>query len=179
MSSTKSCVLFASPLISYVEPDMSSPVPGWMMLPTTRPIASAKVDIAKKYTNARPPILPTVAAFAIEPTPMTIVQKMMGAIIGFRPLPRRGDDARLEIAVADSGAGVPAAIAPRIFEMGFSTKPAGSDGRGVGLALARSIVDEAGGTIRLDRGRPTTFVVELPTRTVGEAADTENDGSES
>ena len=34
-----------------------------------------------KYSSASPPILPTVAAFAIEPTPTTIVQKMIGAII--------------------------------------------------------------------------------------------------
>ena len=34
-----------------------------------------------KYSSARPPILPTVAAFAIDPTPTTIVQKMIGAII--------------------------------------------------------------------------------------------------
>ncbi len=44
-----------------------------------------------KYSSARPPILPTVAAFAIEPTPTTIVQKMIGAIIilisATKPLP--------------------------------------------------------------------------------------------
>ena len=60
---------------------MLRPSPGWMMLPTTRPIASANVDITMKYSSASPPILPTVAAFAIEPTPTTIVQKMIGAII--------------------------------------------------------------------------------------------------
>ena len=69
----------------------SRPSPGWMMLPTTRPIASAKVVMIMKYSSASPPILPTVAAFAIEPTPTTIVQKMIGAIIilmrATKPLP--------------------------------------------------------------------------------------------
>lgn len=58
-----------------------SPCPGWMMLPTTRPMASAKVDIVRKYARARPPALPTVAAFRTEPIPRTMVQKMTGEII--------------------------------------------------------------------------------------------------
>ena len=70
---------------------MFRPSPGWMRLPTTRPIASANVVMTMKYSSASPPILPTVAAFAIEPTPTTIVQKMIGAIIilisATKPLP--------------------------------------------------------------------------------------------
>ena len=34
-----------------------------------------------KYRRARPPTLPTVAAFATEPTPSTMVQKMTGEMI--------------------------------------------------------------------------------------------------
>ena len=60
---------------------MFRPSPGWMRLPTTRPMPSANVDMTMKYSSARPPTLPTVAAFAIDPTPSTIVQKMIGAII--------------------------------------------------------------------------------------------------
>ncbi len=52
-----------------------------MRLPTTSPIARAKVDITMKYPSASPPTLPTVAAFAIDPIPSTMVQKMTGAII--------------------------------------------------------------------------------------------------
>ena len=68
-------------LVSYDSPVMLRPSPGWMRLPTTRPMPSAKVDMIMKYSSARPPTLPTVAAFAIDPTPSTIVQKMIGAII--------------------------------------------------------------------------------------------------
>ncbi len=56
---------------------------------------------------------------------------------------------------------MPADIRERIFEHGFSTKPAGADGRGVGLALVRAITDAAGGTLELT-GDPTTFRVVLP-----------------
>ena len=57
------------------------PEPGCTMLPTTRPMASAAVDMTRKYPRARPPTRPTLAACRIEPTPSTIVQKMTGAII--------------------------------------------------------------------------------------------------
>lgn len=65
--------------------------------------------------------------------------------------------------VSDSGAGIPERLRARIFESGYSTKPTGSVGRGVGLALVRAIVDAAGGTIELTSA-PTTFRVHLPVR---------------
>ncbi|MFB8147601.1 ATP-binding protein [Microbacterium sp. NPDC056003] len=71
------------------------------------------------------------------------------------------DDGRLRIAVSDSGSGVPDELAERVFEHGFSTKPAGAEGRGVGLALVRSIVDGAGGTVEIS-AEPTVFTVLLP-----------------
>ncbi|MGX5770915.1 ATP-binding protein [Microbacterium trichothecenolyticum] len=69
--------------------------------------------------------------------------------------------AALQVEVSDSGAGVPEPLRERIYEHGFSTKPGGAQGRGVGLALVRSIVTSAGGEIEL-RDDPTTFVVTLP-----------------
>ncbi len=75
----------------------------------------------------------------------------------------RTQEHELEIAVSDSGAGVPSDLRRRIFDHGFSTKPAGSEGRGVGLALVSAIVDDAGGVIAVD-DEPTTFRVILPRR---------------
>jgi two-component system CitB family sensor kinase len=69
----------------------------------------------------------------------------------------------LALSVSDSGAGVPEELRERIFEHGFSTKPAAADGRGVGLALVRSIVEAAGGAVDL-AADPTTFQVVLPGR---------------
>ena len=69
----------------------------------------------------------------------------------------------LAVSVSDSGAGVAADLRDRIFEHGFSTKPAGADGRGVGLALVRAIVEGAGGAVDLSSS-PTTFQVILPGR---------------
>lgn len=70
-------------------------------------------------------------------------------------------DGGVVLEVSDSGAGVPAAVREQIFQHGFSTKPAGAEGRGVGLALVRSIVNEAGGTVEI-LDDPTTFRVTLP-----------------
>lgn len=69
----------------------------------------------------------------------------------------------LALSVADSGGGVPPALRERIFEHGFSTKPAGAEGRGVGLALVRSIVEGAGGAVEV-AADPTVFHVVLPGR---------------
>ena len=80
--------------------------------------------------------------------------------IGFAPAP--GD--ALAVSVSDSAARAsPADLRDRIFEHGFSTKPAGADGRGVGLALVRAIVEGAGGAVDLSSS-PTTFQVILPGR---------------
>ncbi|TDN88604.1 histidine kinase/DNA gyrase B/HSP90-like ATPase [Microbacterium sp. BK668] len=72
-------------------------------------------------------------------------------------------DGGLRISVADSGRGIPADLADRIWRHGFSTKPAGADGRGVGLALVKSIVEGAGGSIEVEAS-PTVFRVVLPAR---------------
>lgn len=67
----------------------------------------------------------------------------------------------LLLTVSDSGDGPDEEVRARMFERGFSTKPTGSDGRGVGLALVRAVIDEIGGTITVEIS-PTTFRVVLP-----------------
>lgn len=75
----------------------------------------------------------------------------------------RTPEDELAVEVVDSGRGIPDELRDRVFDHGFSTKPTGSDGRGVGLALVRSIVDEAEGTVTVGRA-PTSFRVVLPRR---------------
>jgi signal transduction histidine kinase len=73
---------------------------------------------------------------------------------------RQGD--RVVFEVADDGPGVPADIAPRIFDPLVTGRGGGS---GLGLALARRIVAAHGGTIALAEGRPghgATFRIEFP-----------------
>ena len=70
-------------------------------------------------------------------------------------------DGGILLEVSDSGRGIPVPIREQIFVQGFSTKPADTHGRGVGLALVRSVVLGAGGTVAVSE-HPTTFRVALP-----------------
>jgi two-component system CitB family sensor kinase len=63
--------------------------------------------------------------------------------------------------VSDSGPGIPPAVRERIFDQGYSTKPADAQGRGIGLTLVHSVVTEAGGSVTVSEA-PTTFRVVLP-----------------
>ena len=62
------------------------------------------------------------------------------------------------VEVSDGGAGVPDDLAAHIFERGVS----GGGSTGVGLALARALVDADGGRLELSTSRPATFAVFLP-----------------
>jgi signal transduction histidine kinase len=70
-------------------------------------------------------------------------------------------DGRALILVSDSGPGIPESIREFIFYPFFSTKA--EAGMGVGLALARSLLQEHGGDVRLVSGaHPTTFELSIP-----------------
>ena len=77
-------------------------------------------------------------------------------------------DGGVEVVFTDSGHGIAADQAERIFEPLWSTKP---DGTGLGLAIARQIVEVHGGTIRCEseEGVGTTFATRLPAAGRGEA----------
>ena len=67
------------------------------------------------------------------------------------------------IEVADSGPGIPAELRARVFEPFFTTKPDG-EGTGLGLALARGMVEGHGGTIEIESapGEGARFIISLP-----------------
>ncbi|MBI5162364.1 MAG: CHASE2 domain-containing protein [Magnetospirillum sp.] len=76
----------------------------------------------------------------------------------------------LRIAVADQGIGIAAADRERVFEKFYrAPQAAGTPGTGMGLGIARRIVELHGGTLALDSeaGRGTTVTVTLP-RLTGE-----------
>lgn len=80
----------------------------------------------------------------------------------------RHEGGTVEIAISDTGTGIPEAIHPKIFEPFFTTKEVGK-GTGQGLALARAIVVEKhGGTLTFETeiGKGSTFYVRLPVNPV-------------
>jgi signal transduction histidine kinase len=69
----------------------------------------------------------------------------------------------IHIEIADQGAGIPAELLPKIFDLFLTTKPAGK-GTGLGLVVCQEIVKAHGGTIDIDSavGTGTTVRIYLP-----------------
>jgi signal transduction histidine kinase len=74
-----------------------------------------------------------------------------------------------ELAIEDTGPGIPAEVMPKIFEPLFSTK---NFGTGLGLPTVKQIIEQHGGRIIIDSeiGRGTRVVIRLPNATTKEMA---------
>jgi signal transduction histidine kinase len=80
---------------------------------------------------------------------------------------RRGDaEGTVVIEVSDTGNGVPDELAPHVFERGFS----GGGSTGVGLALARALVEADGGRLELSNRQPAVFSLFLKVPRPGDVA---------
>jgi signal transduction histidine kinase len=85
-------------------------------------------------------------------------------------------DGSVEVAVADTGPGISAEDLPRVFERFFrvdASRSRDDGGTGIGLAIARSVVEAHGGRIwaESEPGKGSTFTFELPVaRAEGEPA---------
>lgn len=111
------------------------------------------------FVDIAPPLrsLPSGAMYAV------VLNALRNAIESIAQAQRFSPGGRIEVVavpgplpgsycveVRDDGVGPPVIERPdRVFEHGYSTKQSGS---GIGLSLAGSIVQDAGGTIRLMRG---------------------------
>jgi PAS domain S-box-containing protein len=101
-----------------------------------------------------------VIANAIE-----AVAKGGSIVVGVQSVPSDGEGAA-EIVIADNGPGIPREDVDKIFEPFFTTK--GGTGMGLGLWVARDIVERHGGTISVSprpegsESRGTTVTIELP-----------------
>jgi signal transduction histidine kinase len=80
---------------------------------------------------------------------VTIVSRLVGEAV--------------EVSVSDTGSGITEAVAERLFEQFFTTKPQGT---GLGLGIARQITEEHGGEIRWANGPSggVTFTIRLPVK---------------
>ncbi len=86
-----------------------------------------------------------------------------GGVVTVRSGLRHGPEPGVWIEVADSGAGIPAAVLPHLFQPFFTTKPVG-EGSGIGLAIARRAVHDHGGDIEAmsEPGQGACIRITLP-----------------
>jgi len=74
------------------------------------------------------------------------------------------------VSISDTGQGIPAQILGKIFTPFFTTK---AQGTGLGLAICHKLVEQQGGTIRVESedGKGTVFYIELPATSTDEHCD--------
>ncbi len=82
------------------------------------------------------------------------IQHGDGAVV----LAARATENSIVIEVSDAGHGVPEELVPHVFDRGVSV----GSSTGLGLALARALVEADGGRLELSRARPAMFAVFLP-----------------
>ncbi|MGB8262164.1 MAG: ATP-binding protein, partial [Terracidiphilus sp.] len=87
--------------------------------------------------------------------------------IGLGEREERGVPVALVLTVEDNGPGIPPGVLEKVFESGYTTRSGAGHAaahRGLGLSIARSIVEAAGGSI-FAANRPqsgASFEIELP-----------------
>ncbi len=87
---------------------------------------------------------------------------------------RPGPGGEIVLEVSDDGPGIPPEAQERIFEVFYSSRGGGT---GLGLPIAKQVVERHGGTIQLESrvGEGTTFRIRLPRTHAAPRADREGD----
>lgn len=131
------------------------------------PLAKQR-DIRLQIDKVNPPVL----AFYDNDRTLRVLANLIGNAIKFSPqgekvvVKVRSDQKFVNISVIDSGAGIPAAQLDGIFENFWQAQKTANQGAGVGLAIAKTIVEAHGGNIEVQSqaGRGTTVTFSLPRR---------------
>jgi len=94
----------------------------------------------------------------------------------------KASETELEISVTDTGEGIPPENLPHVFERFYRVDKSRSremGGAGLGLAIAKHLVEAHGGSIgaRSEQGRGATFTFTLPTTSVQQDAPSEPQGA--
>jgi signal transduction histidine kinase len=156
----------------------------------TRLLELARADMTRYDANAVTDVEPTLAriadalrgdafqvAFALDPAsppvavPATTLDTILTILIensrqagaAHVTVTAAADRDRMRVTIADDGPGIPEADRDRIFEPFFTTRRS-EGGSGLGLSIAVSLLEAAGGAMRLDEAgaRGARFVLGLP-----------------
>ena len=120
-----------------------------------------QVRILKEFDTQLPPVLDGGLQHAI----VNLIKNAFDAMPrgGTLTITTRATGSHVVVDVEDTGAGIPEALRPRIFEPFFSTKPI-HQGSGLGLIIAKEVVERSGGSIEFTSqvGVGTTFRIQVP-----------------
>ena len=137
-------------------------------LALAREMTAAKVSLELDLDEALPPIL--ASRVQVQRVIMNLLTNAIESVGATRRRPRRiairtlsPDGRNVQLEIADNGAGIAPEKMPFIFDAFFTTK---STGRGLGLSLCRTIVEEHGGRLWATSGdhQGANFYVQLPSR---------------
>ena len=89
------------------------------------------------------------------------IQAISDPVEGLIKIVISADESHHRIEFHDNGKGIPESMQDKVFYPNFTTK---SGGMGLGLALVKNIIENAGGTITFEsaEGTGTTFLLVLP-----------------
>ena len=130
-------------------------------------LAAAPLAAAKRITLASQAIDSTTLEADPEQI-FRVLSNLLGNAIKFTPeggtvtvqAERRGDE--LMITVSDTGPGIPADHLPHLFERYWQARPALQVGAGLGLYIAKGIVEAHGGRIWAESPAGARLIFTLP-----------------
>jgi signal transduction histidine kinase len=152
-----------------------------------QPVSVDPVQVATAVTRLVGRLMPPNIAVRIEPRssrrilvdPADLQQALLNLLLNSRDaMPHGGDitlaivdlepapetlQPRVAISVRDTGRGIAPDVLPRIFDPFFTTKAPGK-GTGLGLAMVKAFVEEAGGTVAAEseQGKGTRLTLTFP-----------------
>jgi signal transduction histidine kinase len=130
----------------------------------TQNLASANIELVKRVAESSPPVrgnaLQLQAAFIQLIQNAVAAMEDGGTLTIETTLP---EETLLRVRVSDTGRGIKPEHLSRIFDPFFTTKAQRTD-TGIGLSVVHKIIEDHGGTIRVEStvGNGTTFWITLP-----------------
>ena len=127
-------------------------------------LAATKINIVKRVAGASPPVFGN--SLQLQAAFIQLIQNAVAAMEGGGTLTLETTlpEAKLfRVRVSDTGRGIRPEHLSRIFDPFFTTKAQRTD-TGIGLSVVHQIIEDHGGTIRVESavGSGTTFWVTLP-----------------
>lgn len=134
---------------------------------TMYPFAKRR-DIRLEFVDVNPPVL----AFLDRERVLRVLTNLVGNAIKFSPklskviVRVRSDQQFVYVSVKDSGPGIPEKQIPQLFERFWQHQSTADQGAGVGLSIAKTIVEAHGGVLTVESqiGTGSTFTFSLPRR---------------